>query len=183
MAAPSREEVVLEAIKGRRSVRSYKDQEVPEEMLLKLLEAARWAPTPGNVQSWRFVVVREAEQLERLKALSPGFPREARAAIAVCSDRRDMHDFGEATSRVLAVAEAAMAAQNMLLVAHALGLGSCPVTSFSEAGLSELLELPDHIRPIILVALGFPREHPHPPQRKELGKITFQERYEEREAG
>lgn len=173
----NKEQVIFEVIKGRRSVRSYKNQRVPEGMLMKILEAGQWAPTPGNVQSWRFIVVREARQLERLKALSPGFPREAQAAIVVCSDRRAMEGFGEDMSRLLAAEEAAMAAQNMLLVAYSLGLGSCPVASFSEVGVSELLELPDHIYPIILVALGFPDKYPDPPRRKELGEITFWERY------
>ncbi len=177
----SRGEALFEVIKGRRSVRSYEDREVPVEMLEKLLDAGRWAPTPGNVQSWRFIVVRETRQLERLKALSPGFPREAKAAIVVCSDRGDM-ELGESSGHgeTLAAEEGAMAAQNMLLMAHALGLGSCPVASFSEVGVRELLELPDHIRPIILIALGFPAEHPDPPPRKELSRISFWEKYEER---
>ncbi|MGQ9478343.1 MAG: nitroreductase family protein [Candidatus Bipolaricaulia bacterium] len=70
-----------------------------------------------------------------------------------------------------------MAAQNMLLMAYVLGLGSCPVASFSEVGVRELLELPDHLCPILLVALGFPDKYPDPPRRKELSQITFWERY------
>jgi len=62
-------------------------------------------------------------------------------------------------------------------MAHSLGLGSCPVASFSSVGMRTLLELPDHMRPILLVALGFSAEHPDPPQRKELSQITFWERY------
>ena len=170
-------EIVFEAIKGRRSIRLYKDGEIPREMLIKILEAGQWAPTPSNVQSWRFIAVQEATQLESLKDLSPGFPREASVVIVVCSDQGDMQDFGEASRSILAAEEAAMAAQNMLLMAHSLGLGSCPVASFSGTGIRALLELPDHIRPILMVALGFSAEHPDPPRRKELSRITFWERY------
>ena len=175
----SKEEAILEVIKGRRSFRSYKDGEVPQEMLIKILEAGQWAPTPSNVQSWRFIVVQEARQLKALKALSSGFPRQAQVAIAICSNKGDMQDFGEESRPILAAEEVAMAVQNMLLMTHSLGLGSCPVASFSEAGIRALLELPDHICPILLVALGFSAEHPNPPQRKELSQITFWERYEE----
>lgn len=174
-----KEEIAFEFIKGRRSIRSYRDQDVPREMLTKILEAGQWAPTPSNVQSWRFIVVQGARQLETLKALSPGFPRPARAAIAVCSDHGDTQGFGESSRPILAAEEAAVAVQNMLLMAHSLGLGSCPVASFSEMGIRELLELPDHISPILLVALGFPSKHPSPPQRKDLSRITFWESYRE----
>lgn len=174
----NREEIVFQTIRERRSVRLFKDQDVPKEMLIKILEAGQWAPTPSNVQSWRFIVVQEAKRLEILKTLSPGFSRQARVAIAVCSDQRDTH-FEESSRPILTAKEAAVAVQNMLLMAHALGLGSCPVVSFSETGIRELLELPAHISPVFLVALGFPAEFPSPPPRKELSRITFWERYEE----
>lgn len=174
----SKEKIVFEVIKGRRSVRSFKDEEVPREMLIRILEAGQWAPSPSNVQSWRFIVVQEAKQLGTLKTLSPGFPK-APAAIVVCSDQRDMKRFGETLRVILTAEEVAMAVQNMLLMAYSLGFGSCPVASFSKAGIKELLELPDHIYPILLVALGFLDEQPVPPQRKELSRITFWERYQE----
>ena len=174
-----KEATVFEVIKGRRSVRSYKDEEVSQEMLVKISKAGQWAPTPSNVQSWRFIVVKEMKQLERLKAFSPGFPRQAPAAIVVCSDQRDIGRFGETLRSILAAEEASMAVQNMLLMAHSMGLGSCPVASFSEVGIRTLLELPVHIHPILIVALGFTSEHPDPPLRKELAQITFWEVYKE----
>lgn len=63
----SKEKIVFEVIKGRRSVRSFKDEEVPREMLIRILEAGQWAPSPSNVQSWRFIVVQEAKQLGTLR--------------------------------------------------------------------------------------------------------------------
>ena len=175
----SKEEIILEVIKERRSIRSYTDEKVSREMLMKILEAGQWAPTPSNVQSWRFIVVQGAQQFRALKTLSPGFPREATTAIVVCSDQRRTKSFGETLSPILAAEEVAMAVQNMLLMAHSLNLGSCAVASFSEAGIKELLELPDEISPILLVALGFPNEHPIAPQRENLSQITSWERYQE----
>lgn len=174
-----KEEIIFEVIKGRRSVRSYRDQDVPKEKIERILEAGQWAPTPSNVQSRRFIVVQEIKQLAALKALSPGFPREAPVAITVCSDQRDMQDSEGAWRPILAAEEAAVAVENMLLMAYSLGLGSCPVVSFSEAGIRELLELPDHISPIFLISLGFPAEQPTPPPRKALSQIAFWDRYQE----
>ena len=177
---PSREEIVFEVIKERRSIRSYKDRDVSKEKLTKILEAGQWAPTPSNIQSWRFIVVQEAKRLETLKVLSPGFPKEAHTAIAICSDQRDVPDIGGQLRLTDIAEEAAVAMQNMLLMAHSLGLGSCPVGSFSEAGIRELLELPDHIYPVFLVALGYPDKYPMPPQRKEFSQIVSWEIYKER---
>ena len=166
-------DVLTEIIKGRRSIRAYKDAEVPRELLMRILEAGQWAPSPSNVQSWRFIVVQEAAGLNALKDLSPGFPRQATAAIVVCSNSTEMQPFDEVT----AAEEAVMAVENMSLMAHSLGLGTCPVVSFSRAGIKTLLEIPDHIRPIILVALGVPDETPAPPARKPLSQIVSWEKY------
>jgi nitroreductase len=170
--AIDKSDVLAEVIKGRRSIRSYKDTKVPRELLVKILEAGQWAPSPSNVQSWRFIVVQEAA-LSALKDLSPGFPKKATVAIVVCSNTREMQPFDEVT----AAEEAVMAVENMSLMAYSLGLGTCPVVSFSRAGIKTLLEIPDHIRPIILIALGFPDETPVPPARKPLSQIVSWEKY------
>jgi len=128
-------EVVFAVIKERRSIRSYKHEKVPREMLEKILVAGTWAPSPGNVQSWRFIVVQKAEQLRMLKLLSPGFSKQAPTAIVICSDQRDMQDIGGKLRLMDTAEETAMAVQNMLLMAYSLGLGSCPVASFSRAGI------------------------------------------------
>ena len=107
-------EQVLDVIANRRSVRSYSPQHIPPEQLEQLVKAARWAPSPSNIQSWRFVAVLEPGQLATLTSVSPGFPREATAAAVVCSDRRYLRGCEEALAKILAAEEAAMAAQNIL---------------------------------------------------------------------
>jgi nitroreductase len=170
---------IHDVIVNRRSIRAYSTQPVTSEQLEQLVEAARWAPSPSNIQSWRFVVVQEARQLATLTSVSPGFPREATAAIVVCSDRRDVRGCEEPLATTLVAEEAAMASQNILLTACAVGLGSCVVASFSATGLTELLELPEAIRPVLVVALGVPRENPVAPPRKPLSQILSWEVYEE----
>lgn len=173
------DEIIFKVIRERRSVRSYDGRQVSKKMLERLMEAGQWAPSPSNVQSWRFVAVQEGGQLAMLKSLSPGFPRQATAAIAICSDQREAGSFSGESKTILLAEEAAMAGQNMLLMAHAMGLGACAVASFSEAGIRTLLELPDPIRPILIVALGFPEELPIAPKRKALSQITSWETYQE----
>jgi nitroreductase len=170
---------IHDVIANRRSIRAYATQPIPPEQLEQIVEAARWAPSPSNIQSWRFVVVQETRQLATLASVSPGFPREATAAIVVCSDRRDVRGCEEALARILVAEEAAMASQNILLTAHAMGLGSCVVASFSSTGVTELLELPEAIRPVLVVAIGVPRENPVAPPRKPLSQILSWGVYQE----
>jgi len=171
------DKTIFEVIRNRRSVRSYTKKDIAQDILVKLVDAARWAPTPSNVQSWRFIVVRADENLRHLKNVSPGFPPEARASIVVCSNLEEVKKFGESKIPILVAEEAAAAVQNILLAAHSLGLGSCPVASFSKVGVQEVLDLPDYMQPILLVALGYPGRYPETPERKELSNIIFWEKY------
>ena len=167
--------LVYEVIKTRRSVRSFTEEIPPKSFFDQLVDVGRWAPTPGNVQSWRFVTVRDPTTISILRDVSPGFPKQATCAIVLCSDSRDVEQYAGTTRQLFVAEEASMAAQNMLLMAHAMGFGSCIVGSFSRAGLSGILEIPDHIEPVLIVALGVPSQQPSAPERKPLDSITYEE--------
>jgi nitroreductase len=173
-------DLLFEIVVGRRSIRSYTSDEVPDEAIRRIIESGHWAPTPGNIQSWRFIVVRR--QLGTLKSLSPGFPNSATAAIVVCSDLRAMRRYSESVRPLRVAEEAAMAAENMLLMAHAMKLGACAVAAFSKDACAELLKLPEHIHPALVVALGVPAEAPIVARRKETELITSWETYRPSEA-
>ena len=127
---------VFEAIKGRRSIRNYKDDPVPKELIEKILEAGRWAPSGSNIQPWEFIVIDDAKILDMIRKVSPGYFGRAPLAILVCSNRERALKLGGSLGRsYLAIADCAMAVQNMLLAAYALGLGSCPIKSFSQTAL------------------------------------------------
>ena len=177
----TRAQDIYDVIRERRSVRTYTDESPPAELLDRLVDVGRWAPTPSNVQSWRFVTVREPANVSILKNLSPGFPKQATAAVVICSEKRDVERFAGATRQMLVAQEAAMAAENMHLMAHAMGYGSCAVASFSPAGVAAMLELPEHVEPILVVALGIPSRQPPAPVRKPLETITHHETYREAE--
>lgn len=166
---------VLDAIKGRRSIRKYKAHSVPEELIEKILEAGRWAPSGSNIQPWEFIVINDSKILDMIRKVSPGFFGGAPLAILVCSDRERAQKLGGALGRsYLAIADCAMAVQNMLLAVHALGLGGCPIKSFSRTAIKEILEIPDNVEPELLVAIGYPDEKPSPPPKRPLlGMVHF----------
>ena len=170
---------VSEAIRARRSVRRYTDEAVDRDVLRTLVEAACWAPTAGNAQAWRFVVITDPERMRKLRMVAPGMSGRPPAAIAVCIDRRAAEPDWGAEIDELAAMDAAMAAENILLEAQGTALGTCVVASFNIAGVRRLLRLPDHVAPLLLVAVGQPKASPKAPPRDVDAVCSFEE-YRER---
>lgn len=169
---------MMDAIFGRRSVRNFTDQPIPREIIRKVLQAAVYAPTGGNVQSWRFVVLEGLASINMIKAVSPGLLGNPPALIVIATDRAWAFDKGGELGRdVLTVMDAAMAAQNILLAAYNFGLGSCPIKSFNVPGLQKLLNLPEHIFPELEVSLGYPARAPVAPKRRPLDEVVYFDTY------
>jgi nitroreductase len=172
---------VFEAIKGRRSVRKYKPKLVEREITEKLLEAAHWAPSGGNIQPWLFIVVEDHDILDMVRKISPGYFGEAPLAIIICSDKKRAHRIGGTLGRdYLTRADCAMAAENIQLAAYALGLGTCVVKSFSHGAMKEILEIPEGIEPELLVIVGYPDNIPAPPHRIPLNDILYLNKFGQR---
>lgn len=168
---------VQQAIKGRRSIRRFEDKEIPEELLVQLVEAGVWAPSGGNAQTWVYIIVKDRRGIEKIKAISPGILGMPAAAIVVGQDKELAYKRGGELGRdTLSVMDAAMASQNIMLQAFAEGLGSCAVLSFHKKGVQKLVKLPDHIVPELIVILGYPAESPKPPERK-FEEVYFLEEY------
>lgn len=155
-----------EAIRGRRSIRSFEGRPVERGMLRRLVEAAIWAPSGGNAQTWHFVVVTDPEQLRRIRTVSPGMLGEPPAAIAVCQDLAAAREKGGELGAFLAVVDAAMAAQNILLAAYDAGLGTCVIASFHKGAVARILGLPEGVEPVLLISVGWPEGTPPPPPRR-----------------
>jgi nitroreductase len=150
----------LEAIRTRRSIRRYLDKPVAEALIEKLLAAAMNAPSARNAQPWQFVVIDDRATLAKIADINPNaqMAREAPAAILVCGDL-DLEK-----SPGYWVVDCAAAVQNMLLAAHALGLGAVWTGVFPRQermdGLRQLLGLPERVIAHSLVVLGHPAEQP-----------------------
>ena len=165
----------LAAIFSRRSIRAYTPDPIPAETLHKLLEAAQATASGGNVQPWGFVVVQTPARLAALRSLAPGIIGEPTAVICICLDVPRAVELGGAGGEQVAWLSLGLATQNILLAAHDLGLGACPVASFHQAAVSIFLDLPEKVRPILLVTLGYPAIKPTPPGRRPLSEVCFAE--------
>jgi nitroreductase len=163
---------VMEAITGRRSVRKYSREPVSEEELRQILEAGRWAPSRGNSQPWKFIVMK-GDQVRKdvAAAISTGkFLAEAPAAVAVVVNPESSKHPEQ---------EGAAATQNMLLAANGLGLGTCWISVHStdwEEAVQRMLGVPDGEWVISVISIGHAAENPEK-GRKGLDEIAFTDKY------
>lgn len=147
---------VFETIHTRRSVRKYTEQDVSEEQMQQILEAAMMAPSAGNAQPWQFVVVRDKDTLAKIKDFNPYAAMAANAPVAVLA----CGDLSLEKYKGYWVQDCSAAVQNMLLAVHGLGLGAVWTGIYPLedriAGASKLFELPEHVIPLALVVIGHP---------------------------
>ena len=166
---------VLEAIKERRSVRAYTDEEVSEEDVERLIEAARWAPSAGNIQPWAFVVVKEVETKRKLSyaTLNQTFIQKAPVVIVVCADvTRSSRIYGSRGEKLYSLQDTAAATENILLAAQELGLATCWLGAFRENEVAKAVKAPRNLRPVAMVAVGYPAERPVAPQKRSVNEIV-----------
>lgn len=177
---------LMDAIKERRSVRSYKGDPIPKEKIREVLEAVRWAPSWANTQCWEVIIVEEEETKKKLvDTLSTGNPAgkgilqspltlvllgiEGKAGFKkgeVCTDKGDWYMF-----------DLGLAMQNLCLAAHAMGLGTVIVGYFDAAKVGEILQVPPGREVVAITPLGFPEEMPSPPKRKGTEEFVYYEGY------
>lgn len=171
----------LERIKERRSIRSYTSEPVEKSKLLKVLEAGRWAPSSGNVQNWRFIVVEDGDKRLKLAraAYDQNFVADAPIVIVVCSltDRVERR-YRERGKNLYSIQNTAAAIENMLLEAHELGLGACWIGAFSEDSVKKVLRVPEEVDVHGMVTLGYPAEETSS-TRKDLEYLVYLNKYGE----
>ncbi len=169
---------VFNAITKRYSVRSYKDRPIPDKDLMKILEAARLAPSAGNRQEWRFVVVKDKDTKLKLSeaAKGQGFVAEAPVVLACCAET-DNHLMS--CGQLCYPIDVAIAIDHMSLVAIELGIGSCWVGAFYEDKVKKILNIPDEICVVELLVLGYATdEKPLKKSRLSLEKIVKYEKWD-----
>jgi nitroreductase len=157
---------VMTAIKGRRSVRNFTGEPVDKDTLLKLLEAAVWAPSGGNGQTWRFVVVTETAMMKKIRMVSPGLLGDPPAVIVIAQDMAlARHKGGKMGPETITKMDSAVAAQNIMLAAYEMGLGTCAIASFHPGAVAKVLGMPESMQPHLMVSVGHPAVDPPPPAR------------------
>lgn len=197
--------IIFRTIRDRRSVRGYLLKEVSNSFLQQVLDAARWAPSAHNAQPWRFIVVKDLNTKRRLaEAMASEWNKDLRRdgtlpedrgrctkasikqftdppiLIVACLTMDDMDKYCDEERQeaeyTMAVQSVAAAIQNMLLAAHAKGLGACWFCAplFCPEVVGETLGIPKNIRPQALITLGYKAERPRAPTRKPLKSIVYQ---------
>jgi nitroreductase len=164
----------IEAIMTRRSVRRYEDRPVSDEAVETLLRAAMAAPSAGNEQPWHFVVLRDRRTMLRITEVHPYSKMldHAPVCIAVLADLSLMHQL---VPKDTWVQDTSAATQNLLLAAHAIGLGAVWLgvhpRGDTKRGVKEILGLPDGVECLSLVAVGHPAESPGPADRYDPSRV------------
>jgi nitroreductase len=171
---------LFEAIKNRRSITTYKKQDLPQGTVEKLVEAARWAPSAGNVQPWTFVVASSRNMKRNLSAAAYGQKdiEEASIVFVVCADEiRAEQSYGIRGKTLYCLQDMAAAVQNILSTACSLGLGSCWIGAFKEQEIRKIVRAPKEMRPVALIPIGYPNEAPLARSRGPLSDIIYQETF------
>lgn len=177
---------LMQIIKDRRSVRKFKTDPVSDDLISTILEAGRWAPSWANTQCWRFIVIRDTQIKANLaETKGKGNPagdaiKSVPVVIAICAELKQSGYYkGEASTEKgdWYMFDTALAAQNMMLMIHNLGLGTVPVGLFDAKQVEQMLQLPENTTVVLLLPVGYPDEKPNAPKRKELGQIVFHNQY------
>jgi len=171
---------LFKAIKNRRSVRAFTGEEVSDEEVEKLIDAAGMAPSAGNIQPWKFVVVRKSEIKRKLveAALNQTFLEEAPVVIVVCADETQSNEgYGKRGTTLYCLQDTAAATQNLLLAAYALGLGTCWIGAFSEEQVRKTLKTPPTVRPVAIIPVGHAVERPRARTKKSVEEIVHYETF------
>ncbi|MEM0481011.1 MAG: nitroreductase family protein [Candidatus Aenigmatarchaeota archaeon] len=175
---------VLEAIQKRRSVRDFLEKDVEDKYVGVLLYAASLAPCAGNVQEWRFIVVKDKQKKHELAKASyeQMWMEKAPIIIAICTDEKEIeNEYGERGKKMYMYLDCALAAENLLLAAESLGLAGCIVAAFDDEKVSRILNLPINVKPIMLIPIGYPKEKPEMPYKKPLESIVYFNEYGKKE--
>ncbi len=167
---------VKEAMLKRKSIRGYKSTPVPEDKLNAVLEAARLAPSGGNRQSWKFVVVRDSEKIRQLGAASGGQAHVTNCPVIIAA-------VTTAPGNMMlceipgAPVDLSIAVTQMMLAAVDEGLGTCWIGAFRQADACQILNVPEKCKIIALLTLGYPDETGRPKDRKALNEIVCYDTY------
>ena len=166
---------IIDAIEERRSIREFEKRDIPNATIGRLLESAHLAPSAGNLEPWKFIVVRQEELKEKLSEAAYGQKslRSAPVCIVVCAEpSRSAAKYGERGANLYCLQDTAAAAENLLLTATGYGLGSCWVGAFNEEEVQQNLNLDPGLRPVAMIPIGYPAAQVDEIPRRSVGEVT-----------
>ena len=177
---------LMDGIRGRRSIRKYKPDPVPEETLQIVLEAVRWAPSWANTQCCEVIVVKDpkvkSELATVLPKINPALPSmtEAPLVLVLCGIKGISGYYkGQPITEIgdWLMFDIGLAMQNLCLCAYALGLGTVVVGNFNHQKVAEILGVPQNIEVVAMTPLGYPASEGSTPKRKDISEFVFPDHY------
>ena len=177
---------LMEAIKGRRSVRKYTRDPVPESALQSVLEAVRWAPSWANSQCWEVIVVQDPKaRLDLAEALPKGNPAlasitDAPLLLVLCGKKRTSGYYRAQAATVKGdwmMFDTGLAMQNLCLAAHGLGLGTVIIGMFDHKKVEDVLGVAQDVEVVAMTPLGYPASTGPAPKRKAISEFVFFEKH------
>lgn len=162
-------------IEKRRSQRKFIDKELPLEVVAKIVKAGTMSPNAGNLQAWRFIIITDSKTKEKVAMACEEqlWMCEAGALIAICSDLRDIERFYADKAKLFATQDASASAENMILKATDMGVGSCWVAAFDESSLKDALSLPGYMAPQVVITLGYSEEKAKPKPKLKIEELIY----------
>ena len=171
---------VFDCIRTRRSIRKYKERDVPWDNIVEILQAGKYAPFAGNIFNVKFVVVRDEGKRRAIAeaSLQQYWMQNAPIHIVVVGDpEKAERYYGTRGTRLYTIQGAAAAIENMLLTAHSLGLGACWVGTFDEEEIRRLCNLPEHVNVQAIITIGYADEYPEAPPKYRVEHAMFFEKW------
>ncbi|WP_419887052.1 nitroreductase family protein [Neobacillus niacini] len=169
---------VIEAVKSRRSTRSYEPSKLPTEFIQDIESAILNSPSGSNAQESHFVIVQDEGKLRLIKRFAPGLSGDPAAVVVLCSNATEsLNRGGLDTAEVLRFVNIGIAAAYILLTAHSNGVGNCPVRSFHREAIKKVLDLPTDVEPELLISLGFANMPPRPKTSKQALEVISYDQY------
>ena len=168
----------FECIQSRRTIRKFLDKPLEWDKVMDILGAGRLAPSAGNQQNWKFVVIRE--KVNKKKISQACFDQDwmigaAVHIVVIGEPEKAETTYGARGARLYTIQNCASAITNMLLAAHDLGIGACWVGAFDEELIRRTINLPPTVTPQAVIPLGYPGEKPTRPAKSRIEHITFLE--------
>jgi nitroreductase len=169
----------FDVIERRRSVRAFDAKTVRAETMDRLLDAVLLAPSAGDLQAYEIIAVERPELKSALAAaaLDQAFIAQAPVVLVFLADvRRSESKYGRRGATLFCIQDATIAAVYAQLAAAALGLASCWIGAFDDERVAKVLAAPDAMRPVAILPVGYPAEHPTRPPRRPLQDLVRRDR-------
>jgi len=169
---------LMDLIEKRRSIRSYKPQDVEEEKLNYILQAFRKAPSAKNLQPWKLIVVKDKKKISDLSIAcnNQTFLSEAPILIVACAKEDEAFEVMGGYMNSYPI-DTALALEHLVLAATEKGLGTCWIGAFKEKLVKDLLDVPDNVRVVAITPVGYPATEGGVRGRKPISKIVCYDKY------